>query len=71
MNELLFLVEEDPEGGYNAQAVGENIFTQGDSVEELKTMIRDAIDCHFDEPSQRPKLVRLHFVRDEVFELGA
>lgn len=69
MKELIFLVEEDPEGGYTAQAVGENIFTQGKTVAELKTMIRDAIDCHYDSPSQWPQLVRLHFVKDEVFAL--
>lgn len=67
MKELIFLVEEDPEGGYNAQAIGENIITQGDTLNELKAMIRDAIDCHYDDPSQWPQLVGLHFVRDEMF----
>ena len=69
MKELIFLVEEDPESGYTAQAIGENIFTQGETMTELKTMIRDAVDCHFDDPSQRPQLVRFHFVKDEVFAL--
>ena len=69
MKELIFLVEEDPEGGYSAQAVGENIFTQGETVAELKIMIRDAIDCHYDNPSLWPQLIRLHFVKDEVFIL--
>ena len=69
MKELIFLVEEDPEGGYTAQAVGETIFTQGETVAELKNMIRDAIDCHYDTPAQWPQLVRLHFVKDEVFAL--
>ncbi len=69
MRELIFLVEEDPEGGYTAQAVSENIFTQGETISELKTMIRDAIDCHYDNSSQWPRLVRLHFVKDEVFAL--
>ena len=69
MKELIFLVEEDPESGYTAQAVGENIFTQGETISELKTMIRDAIDCHYDSPAQWPQLVRLHFVKDEVFAL--
>jgi predicted RNase H-like HicB family nuclease len=67
MNELIFLVEEDPEGGYNAKALGENIFTQGDSIKELKEMIKDAVECHFDSPEQMPKMIRLHFVKEEVF----
>ncbi|WP_439414528.1 type II toxin-antitoxin system HicB family antitoxin [Larkinella sp. GY13] len=69
MKELIFVVEEDPEGGYTARALGETIFTQGETVEELKQMIRDAIDCHFDDASQWPQIVRLHFVKDEVFAL--
>lgn len=69
MRELIFLVEEDPEGGYTAQAVGENIFTQGETISHLKTMIRDAIDCHYDNSSQWPHLIRLHVVKDEVFAL--
>lgn len=69
MRELIFLVEEDPEGGYTAQAVGEAIFTQGETMAELKVMIRDAVDCHYDSPSQWPQLVRLYFVKDEVFAL--
>jgi predicted RNase H-like HicB family nuclease len=67
MNELIFLVEEDPEGGYNAKALGENIFTQGDTMKELKEMIKDAVECHFDSPEQMPKMIRLHFVKEEVF----
>jgi predicted RNase H-like HicB family nuclease len=70
MNEMIFLVEEDPEGGYNARALGENIFTQGDTMKELKEMIIDAIDCHFDDASLKPKMVRLHFVKEELFALA-
>lgn len=65
MNELIFLVEEAPEGGYTARALGESIFTQADSLEELRSQIRDAVKCHFDE-GQSPKVLRLHFVREEV-----
>jgi predicted RNase H-like HicB family nuclease len=70
MNEMIFLVEEDPEGGYNAKALGENIITQGDTMKELKEMIIDAIDCHFDDASLKPKMVRLHFVKEELFALA-
>ena len=65
MSELIFLVEEAPEGGYTARALGESIFTEADTVTELQANVRDAIRCHFDE-GQQPKVVRLHFVREEV-----
>ena len=65
MNELIFLVEKAPEGGYSARALGEAIFTEGDTLSELHENVRDAVRCHFDE-GQRPRLIRLHFVREEV-----
>jgi predicted RNase H-like HicB family nuclease len=65
MKELIFLVEEDPDGGYVASAVGHSIFTQADTEAELHAMVRDAVSCHF-EDAERPSLIRLHFVRDEV-----
>lgn len=49
MNELIFLVEEAPEGGYTARALGESIFTEAESLPELREQIRDAVKCHFDE----------------------
>ncbi|MFQ5894658.1 MAG: type II toxin-antitoxin system HicB family antitoxin [Nitrospinota bacterium] len=69
MTELVFLVEEDPEGGFAARALGESIFTQADTMEELRQNVRDAVICHFENPEDRPKLLRLHFVRDEVMAL--
>ena len=65
-SEIIFEVTEAEEGGYCASALGFGISTQGDSLEELRGMIRDAVDCYFDDPSQAPKIIRLHFVRDEV-----
>jgi hypothetical protein len=65
MNEIFFLVEEAIDGGYNARAIGESIYTEGDSLEELKTNIKDAVHCHFDE-GNRPKIIRLHFVKEEI-----
>jgi predicted RNase H-like HicB family nuclease len=59
MIEIIFLVEDDPDGGYIARALGESIFTQADDLESLKEMIRDAVDCHFTE-EQKPKVIRLH-----------
>lgn len=64
--EIVFLVEEDPEGGFVAKAVVQGIFTQADSVDELHEMVRDAVRCHFGDEPESPKLIRLHFVRDEV-----
>ncbi len=65
--ELIFLVEEDPEGGYTARAVGEGIFVQADSNDELKANIKDALECHFDSKEDIPPIVRLHIVREEIF----
>jgi len=66
MDELIFLVEEAPEGGFTARALGESIFTEADDLEGLREMVRDAVRCHFDE-GQGPRVIRLHFVREEVF----
>ena len=66
MTEILFLVEDDVEGGYTAQAVGESIFTQASDIETLREMVRDAVHCHFPLEENRPKIIRLHIVRDEV-----
>lgn len=65
MNEVIFVVEEAPEGGFTARAVGTSIFAEADTVAELHEQVRDAVRCHFDE-GQMPKLIRLHFVRDEL-----
>ena len=65
MRELIFLVEDAPEGGYTARALGESIFTEADNLEELRINVRDAVRCHFDDGSA-PRIIRLHFVREEV-----
>jgi hypothetical protein len=66
MSEIVFLVEDAPEGGYTARALGESIFTEADTWETLKQNIRDAVACHYDDPSSAPKVIRLHWVKDEV-----
>ncbi len=63
--EIIFSVQESPEGGYEVQALSAPIFTEADTLEELRAAVRDATECHFEE-GQRPHLIRLHFVRDEV-----
>jgi hypothetical protein len=63
--EIIFAVVESPEGGYEARALGHAIFTEADSLEELRAMVQDAVRCHFEEP-ERPRVIRLHWVKDEV-----
>jgi len=64
-NEVIFMVEESKEGGYEAHALGHAIFTCGETMEELREMVKDAVRCHF-EGKEMPKLIHLHMVRDEV-----
>ncbi|MGH9469499.1 MAG: 2-oxoisovalerate dehydrogenase [Terriglobia bacterium] len=63
--ELIFLVEEAPEGGYTARALGESIFTEADDLASFHEQVRDAVRCHV-EDDQQPKVIQLHFVREEV-----
>ena len=65
MNEIIFLVEEAPEGGYTARALGVSVFTEADSLAGLHDQVRDAVRCHFEE-EERPGIIRLHFVREEL-----
>ena len=60
-----FLVEEAPDGGFTARALGASIFTEADTLAELREVVRDAVHCHF-ETDNSPQVIRLHFVRDEV-----
>ncbi len=63
--ESIFAVQESPEGGYEARALGYSIHTQPGSMDELRTMVRDAVCCHFDSASI-PAVICLHIVKDEV-----
>lgn len=64
-SEIIFSVEEAPEGGYTARALGHSIFTQAEDLADLREKVRDAVRCHFDEAA-RPSVIRLHSVKDEV-----
>ena len=66
MTEIVFVIQEEPEGGYSAHALGEAIFTQAEDMASLREMVRDAVRCHFPDAATRPKVIRLHFVSDEV-----
>lgn len=64
MEELIFIVEESPEGGYTARGIGISIYTQGETLEALKAAVIDAVHCHYDDKKRR--IIRLHIVREEV-----
>lgn len=67
VSEIIFEVREDEaDGGYTASALGYGIHTQGDTLEELRAMVKEAVSCYFDDPAESPKIIRLHFVRDEI-----
>lgn len=65
MHEIIFLVEEADEGGYIARAVNESIFTEADTLEDLRRNVREAVECHFEDATV-PKVIRLHIVREEI-----
>jgi hypothetical protein len=65
MTEIIFLVEDAVEGGFTAKALGESIFTEADTLEDLRKNVREAVECHFDK-EKMPKLIRLHMVKEEV-----
>jgi hypothetical protein len=48
-SEIIFSVQESPEGGYEARALGFSIFTQANSLDDLKNLTRDAVSCHFED----------------------
>jgi len=64
MEEIIFMVEESPEGGLIAKGLGVSIYTEADTIEELRITVKDAVLCHFDDGKKR--IIRLHIVRDEV-----
>ena len=65
MSEIVFVVEQAPEGGYTARTLGESIFTEADTQAQLRVAVQHAVHCHFDE-DKVPTATRLHFVRDEL-----
>jgi len=65
MDEIIFIIEESKEGGFEARSLGHSIFTEAEDMASLKKEIKDAILCHF-EKDNMPKIIRLHLVKDEV-----
>jgi hypothetical protein len=68
MKELIFLVEESLDGGFEARSLGVPIFTEGDTLIQIKNNIVEAVKCHFEE-NEIPRVVRLHFVKEEVISI--
>ncbi len=68
MSEIIFIVENSDEGGYTAKSLGYSIYTEGETLDELKENVKDAIKCHFD-GKEMPHIVRLHIVKDEVIAI--
>ena len=66
LKEIIFLVEEDPEGGFDARSLGYSIFTQAETIEELRMNIKDALRCHFETGAVIPEIIRLHIVKEET-----
>ena len=65
--EIIFEVSEDElDGGYSASALGYGIHTQASTLDDLRRNVREAVECYFDDDMDRPRLIRLHYVRDEV-----
>lgn len=68
--EIIFEVREDEvDGGYAASALGVGIHTQGETLEDVRANVREAVACYYDEGQKPPAVIRLHFVRDEVLAL--
>ncbi|MEK7849509.1 MAG: 2-oxoisovalerate dehydrogenase [Candidatus Omnitrophota bacterium] len=68
MSEIIFIIENSDEGGYTAKALDYSIYTEGETLDELKANIKDAVKCHFNE-KEMPHIVRLHMVKDEVMSI--
>jgi predicted RNase H-like HicB family nuclease len=69
VDELVFKVIQESDGDYVAQCLTESIVTQGDTWDELKEMVKDAVEAYFFE-APKPRSIRLHLVRDEVLSMG-
>jgi len=69
MSEIIFLVEEAPEGGYVGRALGASIFTEADTIDALRKNVIDAVRCHYGDSAASPKVVRLHLVKDEILHV--
>jgi len=63
--EIIFIIEESLDGGYEAHALGNSIYTEAETLDDLKKNIRESVACHFEE-EEMPKIIRLHYIKEEV-----
>jgi hypothetical protein len=69
--ELIFEIRDAEEGGFYARALGHGIFTEADSWDELRANVLEAVSLHFEDATMRPRLVQMHYVKDELIPLEA
>ena len=69
--EVIFEIRDAEEGGYRARALGHAIFTEAETWEELRRNVREAVSLHFEEDADRPRIVQLHYVKDELIPFEA
>jgi hypothetical protein len=69
--ELIFEIRDAEEGGFFARALGHAIFTEGETWEELRSNVLEAVGLHFEDDDLRPRLVQLHYIKDELIPLVA
>ncbi len=69
--ELIFEVRDAEEGGYYARALGHAIFTQAETWDELRANVLEATSLHFEDEGAQPRLVQLHYVKDELIPVEA
>jgi predicted RNase H-like HicB family nuclease len=69
--ELIFEVREAEEGGYTARALGHAIFTEAETWDELRVNVLEVASLHFEDEAERPRLIQLHFVKDELIAIEA
>ena len=69
--ELIFEIRDAEEGGFYARALGHAIFTEGETWDELRHYVLEAVGLHSEDDSARPRLVQLHYTRDELIPLAA
>jgi len=69
--ELIFEIRDADEGGFSARALGHGIFTEGETWDELRGNLLEAVSLHFEDSAIRPRLIQMHYVRDELIPLEA
>ncbi len=65
MSEIIFVIEEAPEGGFTARALEHSVFTEADDMAGIHEKVKEAVHCHFEE-HEKPKVIRLHFSKQEI-----